>query len=110
MTDKNILEISCEDLNKKLKQEETCLLIDVRDTKELELASIKGVRHIPLEDLAAAASDLPQNLDIILICHHGIRSLQGCCWLRQYGLKRIMSLRGGLHEWSQKIDPSIPLY
>ena len=108
--DIKLIEISCTALHERLQQGEPCLMIDVREANELRIAPFKGARHIPLRMLEAAGPDLPKDIDIILICHHGRRSLQGCCCLAQYGLKRIMSLNGGLHEWSKKIDASIPIY
>src|SRR5882757_8030772 len=47
---------------------------------------------------------------IVVLCHHGARSLSVAMWLRGQGFDRAQSLAGGIDRWSRTIDSSIPRY
>jgi rhodanese-related sulfurtransferase len=47
---------------------------------------------------------------MVIYCHHGIRSLNATRWLRSHGLSQVFSMSGGIHQWSNDIDPAVPLY
>jgi rhodanese-related sulfurtransferase len=47
---------------------------------------------------------------LVVLCHHGSRSLRVTYWLRAQGLTRAVNLRGGIDAWSSRIDPTVPLY
>ena len=48
--------------------------------------------------------------EIVVYCHHGIRSLDAIYLLQQIGFKRVSSLVGGIDRWSREIDPNINQY
>jgi rhodanese-related sulfurtransferase len=50
------------------------------------------------------------NGQLVLFCHHGMRSLQVAEWLRRQGLEDSMSMAGGIDRWSLEIDPGVPRY
>jgi rhodanese-related sulfurtransferase len=84
--------------------------IDVRTPQEYEIARIEGC---PLIDQALAKEIVetwPKDTPIVTVCHHGVRSLDAAVYLRQRGLTRTQSLRGGIDLWSTTIDPAIPRY
>ncbi|MGA3087360.1 MAG: rhodanese-like domain-containing protein [Terriglobales bacterium] len=86
-------------------------LLDVREPWEYDTAHIAGTKHIPMGDIPTRA---PQELDpddhIIVICHHGVRSLTVTNWLRQQGYEKVQSMRGGIDGWARTVDPKVPLY
>ena len=86
-------------------------LLDVREPWEFQVAQIAGSKHIPMGDVP---SRFNQELDpedhIVVVCHHGVRSLSVTAWLRQQGFEKVQSLQGGIDRWSREIDPSVPLY
>jgi rhodanese-related sulfurtransferase len=86
------------------------LLVDVREDWERETAAIPGSVHIPLGELPTRLSDLPDDREIVLQCHHGGRSLQAALWLAQQGFDDVANLDGGIDAWSREIDDSIPRY
>ena len=47
---------------------------------------------------------------IVIHCHHGGRSLRVARWLRENGFQHAQSMAGGIDEWSQEIDSSVPRY
>jgi adenylyltransferase/sulfurtransferase len=86
-------------------------LIDVREPAEWAIARIEGARLIPLGELPARLAEIPLDADIVLYCHHGVRSLRARAFLRQSaGCERVWSLRGGIDAWSADVDPGVPRY
>lgn len=89
------------------------ILIDVREPEEYALARIDGARLIPMQEIPAEFQKLEGLSDegeLLLLCHHGVRSLQATQWLRQRGLENCFSVTGGIDRWSCEIDPKIPRY
>jgi rhodanese-related sulfurtransferase len=86
-------------------------LLDVREPWEFETAQIAGSKSMPMGDVP---SRFQQELDpedhIVVVCHHGVRSMNVTAWLRQQGFEKAQSLRGGIDRWSREIDPSVLLY
>jgi rhodanese-related sulfurtransferase len=84
-------------------------LLDVRESWEYELAHIEGSQLIPLGRLPQAINQLNPCHDVIVICHHGIRSAQACYILERNGFHTV-NLIGGIDRWAREIDHSMPLY
>ena len=106
-------EITPRDVKQRLDAGEKLVLIDVREPREFQLASIAGAELIPmrsvpaeLQRLDAAAEDAP----LIVFCHHGVRSLNVVQWLREQGVAACQSMAGGIDRWSIEIDPTVPRY
>ena len=104
-------EITAEDTQEKLKSGETITLLDVREPWEYDVAHIEGSKHIPMGDIPARANnELDPEQHIIVVCHHGVRSMNVTAWLRQQGFEMAQSMRGGIDNWSRAIDPKVPIY
>ncbi len=93
------------------------IVLDVREPHEVALVSLgDAVALAPLSQLAARRElALPEtvadkNAEILVICHHGNRSLQVAAWLRQQGWTRVYNLTGGLDAYAVQVDPSIGRY
>jgi rhodanese-related sulfurtransferase len=104
-------EISPEELCKLLTEPEVenPLLLDVREPWEWELTHIPGSLHIPMHLIPSRHNELEDRF-IVTICHHGVRSLQVTLFLKNVGFENVVSLRGGLNAWSERIDDSILRY
>lgn len=86
-------------------------LLDVREPWEFEAAQIAGSMHMPMGDVPARfQQELDPENHIVVVCHHGVRSMNVTAWLRQQGFEKVQSLRGGIDRWSREIDPTVPLY
>ena len=86
-------------------------LLDVREPWEYEKARIDGSRLIPMGEIPARCNqELDPDEHIVVICHHGVRSMNVTAWLRQQGFEKTQSLRGGIDRWAREIDPSVPVY
>ena len=87
------------------------ILLDVRESWEFQAAHIAGSTHMPMGDVPARfQQELDPEEHIIVVCHHGVRSMNVTAWLRQQGFEKVQSLRGGIDRWSREIDSSVPLY
>ena len=88
----------------------TPVLLDVREPWEWQLARIDGSQHIPMRDIPARAAELDKTQPTVIICHHGMRSLQVVAFLQRQGFANLHNLHGGIDAWSRQIDPAIPVY
>lgn len=106
------MNIGVDVLKNKLDAGEDFLLLDVRTAYELTLASIPQATHLPLNELAADHALLAgwRDKEIVCMCHHGGRSAQAQHYLLSSGFTNVKNLAGGIHAWSDYIDPSVPQY
>lgn len=86
------------------------MIVDVREPWEVERCRIEGSRSIPLRELPAQAATLPQDRDVVLVCHHGGRSAQAAMWLARNGFAHVHNLEGGVDAWALAVDPAMPRY
>lgn len=95
-----------------LEQADAIALIDCRELDEWHFNRIEGARHWPLSKFPDSGPALMASTDLpmVVYCHHGVRSLRLTRWLRQQGCARTFSLRGGIDQWSQLVDPAVPRY
>jgi rhodanese-related sulfurtransferase len=107
------LEISPQEAKARLGGDQPPYLIDVREPWEYATAHIADSRLVPMSYVAAELQKLEGLSDegeLLVICHHGVRSLQVAAWLRERGIDNAFSIAGGIDRWSQEIDPEIPRY
>ena len=113
-----IPEITVNELSEKLRSEDSFILLDVREPMELDMAELADSRLevTPMSRLAQegvdALSDSAKSKDAVIyvMCHHGNRSAQVTAWLAQQGWKNVFNVRGGIHEYAQRIDNTIGFY
>jgi rhodanese-related sulfurtransferase len=109
----SVTEISPAEAKNRLNDSNKTVLIDVREAEECALAHLESAEYIPMSSVPAALQrlqTLAESADLLVLCHHGVRSLQVVAWLRQCGLKNCCSVAGGIDRWSREIDPAIPRY
>ncbi len=85
-------------------------LIDVRESWEFELCRIEGSRHIPMHLVPMRSDEIDDDQDVVLICHHGGRSMQVAMFLERKGFGRLFNLTGGVEAWAEQVDPSMRRY
>jgi rhodanese-related sulfurtransferase len=113
-----IPEITVQELAQKLRSDEKFTLLDVRESWETNLARINDQRTVflPLSQITRERKDaFPAALrdpqaEIVVICHHGIRSADVTRWMKQQGWQNIRSLSGGIAVYAHEIDPSVGTY
>lgn len=89
---------------------EPLVILDVRESWEIELSAIEGSIYIPLGLLPMRVGELPKDRPLVVLCHHGFRSAQATAWLRNQGFDTAMNLSGGIDAWARRIDPSLKVY
>ena len=107
-----IREITARQLAMRLENGEGFYLLDVRQPEEHALAAIAGSKLIPLNQLLARSDEVtpPDNVPIVVYCHHGVRSMHGAEALLRLGHREVYSLAGGIDAWSVEVDPAVPRY
>jgi rhodanese-related sulfurtransferase len=86
-------------------------LIDVRENWEYATAHVEPSLLIPMGEFTARAhQELDPEDRLLIMCHHGARSLSVTNWLRQQGYDAAQSVAGGIDAWSSYIDPKVPRY
>jgi rhodanese-related sulfurtransferase len=86
------------------------LLLDVREASEYAICHIVGSRHIPMNLIPQAHAELDPEQEIVVICHHGMRSARVANYLLQIGFSKVLNLAGGIHAWACEVDPEMPTY
>jgi hypothetical protein len=101
-------------IQKQSESKKTVLLIDVREEWEFETAKIKAegfdMVHIPMQTLPAHLDQLDTDRPIACLCHHGSRSQHVANFLKENGFETVVNISGGIHAWSNEVDPSVPQY
>ncbi|MGM0677499.1 MAG: rhodanese-like domain-containing protein [Pseudomonadota bacterium] len=85
-------------------------LIDVREHWEYEIVHLEGTQLFPLGQIHELEEALDPDEEVVLICHHGIRSLQVAHYLEHQGFTRVINLEGGIDAWARQVDPTLPTY
>ena len=105
------LDITIDQLKQHLATPQPPVLLDVREQWEYDTAHIEGATLIPMNEIPARAfKELDEDTPILVLCHHGARSLSVAVWLRNQGFEQAQSVSGGIDAWSRSIDPTIPRY
>ena len=95
-------------------QPESLQLIDVREPDEIEIAHISGFAVFPLSQFAQWSPEFTSKFnpdtETLVICHHGVRSLQMCQWLIHQGFNNVKNIEGGIDAYSLYIDPRVTRY
>jgi len=86
------------------------LLIDVRESWEYDICRLENSILIPMRQLFSRPEQLDHTKEIVLICHHGIRSYQAGLFLKSRGFNRIINLEGGVARWAQDLDLNMAQY
>ncbi len=94
-----------------LLREKAARFIDVREPWEFATARIEGSEPMPMGEVVARAhQELSPDERLVIVCHHGIRSMNVTVWLRNHGFQQAQSLRGGIDAWSATIDSTVGRY
>jgi len=87
------------------------LLLDVREPWEYAICKLDGSQLVPMRQIPEYANTLDQQQEIVVICHHGIRSKAVCEYLQQQaGFDRLINLEGGVAAWAKQLEPGMATY
>ena len=102
-------DISPEELKRVLDSGRAPVLLDVREPMEYQINRLPGSLLIPLARLPESLGELDGTRDVVVYCHHGIRSVRAVEFLRGAGF-RARNLEGGITAWIDRIDPDMVRY
>ena len=106
----SIVQLTPQQVQDGLQKQPAPLLLDVREEDEVRLCALPGSLHIPMNLIPLRHNELPDDIPIIVYCHHGIRSLNVARYLAHVGFENVANLQGGIDAWARQIDPSLSRY
>ncbi|MCW8964088.1 MAG: rhodanese-like domain-containing protein [Gammaproteobacteria bacterium] len=87
------------------------LLLDVREPWEFAICKLDDSQLVPMRQVPEYSQALNPHQEIVVICHHGIRSKAICQYLeQQFGFDRLINLEGGVDAWAKQVDPTMAVY
>lgn len=113
--------ITVQELAAKISGGDDFLLLDIREDYECAWANMENVvpniGYLPLSqfdpsavpDFFIEALQTPE-MEIVIMCHHGIRSAQFTFWLQNQGYTHILNLDGGIDAYAAEIDSQVGRY
>ena len=104
-----IPQMTVKELKQRLDAGDNVLVLDVREPYEYQIANIGG-KLIPQNDVPQRLAEIDRNREVVVHCRTGGRSQRVAEFLQQSGYSNVANLAGGIHAWSDEIDPSIPKY
>jgi len=104
--------VSAVKLGEWLKSDKPPKLLDVRQQYEHDVARLDDARLIPLPELPVRTGELAdwKEEDVVVYCHHGIRSQMAIGVLRAAGFHKLHNLTGGIDAWSVTVDEQVARY
>jgi rhodanese-related sulfurtransferase len=91
-------------------QQTSPLLLDVREPWEFDICHIAGSNNLPMGQIPQRVEELPDSGEIVVICHHGVRSQQVIRFLQGQMNASLINLDGGVDAWARQVDDDMPLY
>jgi rhodanese-related sulfurtransferase len=84
------------------------LLLDVRETKEIDGGKLPNAIHVPLSQLTNRSAELAKYLSrpVIAYCDRGQRGRTATALLAKLGFKDVYHLQGGFKAWK---DAGLPV-
>ena len=104
------MEIAPREVKEMVDQGAEFLFVDVREPWEHQTSRIEGSTLIPLGEIPANLPRFEGAENVVLFCHHGMRSLDAAAWLRSQGVEGARSMAGGIDRWTTEIDARVPRY
>lgn len=98
------------ELKQKIESGQKFLLLDVRESYELDICQIPGAVHIPMGEIQNYLHELTKDDEIVVYCHLGVRSKQVAEHLIDCGISKVYNLEGGIDSYAQQCDKSILRY
>jgi rhodanese-related sulfurtransferase len=102
--------ISPAEVAARLKNGEKFKFIDVREPVEYEMARVPEAELLPLSRFNEWNETLDPTDEIVVMCHHGVRSANVCQYLARNGFEKMFNLEGGIDSWSTDVDANVPRY
>ncbi|MCS6950792.1 MAG: molybdopterin-synthase adenylyltransferase MoeB [bacterium] len=103
-------EITPTDLKRRLDAGEDIFLLDVREPVEWQICRLEGAVLMPMGTVPARMHELDSAKEMVVYCRSGRRSAQIVAFLKAAGFRKVKNLQGGILQWSDEVDPTVPKY
>lgn len=74
-------------------------LLDVRTQEEWDESHVPGAVFIPLAELPNRVDEVPDDVEVVVMCRSGNRSQTGRDILLDAGFNNVYSMDGGINAW-----------
>jgi sulfur-carrier protein adenylyltransferase/sulfurtransferase len=95
-----IREVTAQQVLEMQQRGEPVVLVDVRESQEVNAAKIPGSVHVPRSHLESRIEQVPRDADVVLYCSSGSRSVLSADTLQTMGYSKVASMSGGLRAWA----------
>ena len=102
--------ISAKELNELINSAEKIQIVDVREHFEWEICHIEGALNIPMNLIVESIDKISKDITTVIMCHHGVRSMNVIQYLESKGCKNLINLEGGIQAWATDVDKSMSTY
>jgi molybdopterin/thiamine biosynthesis adenylyltransferase/rhodanese-related sulfurtransferase len=103
-------QISARQLKEMLDGGRKLTLLDVREPQEWDITQLPNAKLIPLGEVPERMNELDTADDIVVYCHHGMRSARAIGFLQKMGFSKLQNLAGGIDAWANQVDKEMPRY
>lgn len=103
-------EITSLELKERIDNGKAPVMIDVREAFEYQICNIDNSVNLPMGDIHEKLDQLSKDDEIVVICHHGGRSLRVCMLLEQSGFQNVINMKGGVDDWARSVDHNMATY
>lgn len=86
------------------------LLLDVREPWEFERCHLDGAELLPMASIPSRYGQIDAQREVVVICHHGVRSFHVARFLEHNGFTNVINLTGGVDAWAKEVDPKMAIY
>jgi rhodanese-related sulfurtransferase len=104
------MQITPTDLAAAMKNDPSARLVDVRTREEFDTVHVEGAIFFTQEMMQEILLKWDRRALLAIMDHHGARSLDAAAYFAGHGFENAKSVRGGIDEWSQEVDTSLPRY
>jgi adenylyltransferase/sulfurtransferase len=105
------LNITPAELKARFHRRDKFRLIDVREADEWAVARLPDAELLPMSQFQQQGiNQLSPEEDIVVYCHHGVRSGRVQAYLNSKGFADVKNLAGGIDAWAVQIDPAMKRY
>ena len=85
-------------------------LIDVREPSEFKIVQLGG-DLIPVKTIADHVDQIPRDIDVVVLCKSGVRSLKAIRELEEkFGYQNLYNLKGGILAYIEQVQPELTRY
>jgi rhodanese-related sulfurtransferase len=102
--------IEPKDLARRLKQEPSIRLLDVRSREEYEAVHIAGSALLTQEVMRRILAEGSNTIPLVVIDHRGSQGLDAAAYFLGHGLRDVRCLRGGIDAWAREVDSTVRRY